>query len=129
MAWTEVVPIAGERGFVVDSQGIYHDEPGLIFHRGLRFIGQAVDGRIFWNVLVAEWTVLAVISAYLIYFCRSKRSPNVPAAPQIGCEQQRSAYCPGVHRYKNCGVGGVRAEAMSTLSRLMFPVGVAGAWA
>ncbi len=80
MAWIEAVPIANERGFVVDSHGIYHDEPGLIFHHGLRFIGHADDGRILWNVLVTEWTVLAAISACLIYFCRPKQSSNAPAA-------------------------------------------------
>lgn len=72
MAWTEVVPLANERGFVVDSHGIYHDEPSLIFHRGLRFIGHADDGRILWNVLVAEWTVLAAIGACLLYICRPR---------------------------------------------------------
>ena len=73
MEWTEVVPIANERGFVVDSHGIYHDEPGLIFHRGLRFVGRADDGRILWKALAAEWSVLAAIGACLICFCRSKQ--------------------------------------------------------
>ena len=74
-----MIPVTSGRGFFVDSHGIYHDEPGLIFHRGLRFVGRADDGRILWKVLVAEWTVQAAIGACLLHFCRSKGSSNVPA--------------------------------------------------
>jgi len=72
MSWIEVVPISGGRTYVVDSHGIYHDEPGIIFRRGLRFVGHADDGRILWKTLAIEWIVLASIIVLFVFFYGSR---------------------------------------------------------